>query len=316
MSSPPSIVTVTFHPAIDLTVFVEHLVPGTVHRVCRSQYQAGGKGLNVATMLALGGHAVVVSGFLGAANAAIFEQHFDRYRLRDAFVRVPGETRTGIKVVGTQRRETTDFNLQGAAPSAPQCAALVQRLLALAEPGRWFVLAGSLPTGLEPDFVADLIQRLRALGAKVAIDFSGAALAAALKAGVDLAKPNQYELAEYFGVPPHDFEALLAAARQLQGECVPQLIVSLGADGAWFLSAAGEWRTSAPTVPVVSTVGAGDALLAGYLAGLCLGASRQDCARRATVYAGSRLASLLPQIPSPAELEQGLRQVRVGAIGA
>lgn len=314
MTRLPSIVTVTFNPAIDLTVFVDHLVPGAVHRVQRSQHQAGGKGVNVATMLALGGCGVMVSGFLGAANAAIFERHFESHGLCDAFIRVHGETRTGIKVVDARVRETTDFNLPGPAPSAAQRAALVERLLALAEPGRWFVLAGSLPVGLEPDFVADLIQRLRGLGAKVAIDSSGAALAAALQVGVDLAKPNQNELAEWLGIELKDEAALLCAARQLQRERVPQLIVSLGEEGALFLSAGAELRTRAPKVQVVSTVGAGDAMLAGYLQGLLAGEDCRGCARRATVYAWSRLEALLPQLPQGAELEQRLRQVSVRPI--
>ena len=315
MIAHSSIVTVTLNPAIDFTVFVDRLVPGTVHRVSGSQHQAGGKGVNVGTMLALGGASVVVSGFVGAANASIFERHFDAHGLCDAFIRVPGETRTGIKVVDAQRRDTTDFNLPGPAPSAGQCAALVERLLALAEPGRWFVLAGSLPAGVEPAFVADLIQRLRAAGAKVAIDSSGAALAVALEAGVDLAKPNQYELAEYAGVEPNDLNVLLSASRQLQRERVPRLIVSLGAGGALFLSADAELRTHAPKVQVVSTVGAGDAMLAGYLQGVRLGASPESCARLATVYAWSRLESLLPELPQGTALEQRLRQVTVSATG-
>ena len=314
MIAHSSIVTVTLNPAIDFTVFVDRLVPGTVHRVSGSQHQAGGKGVNVGTMLALGGASVVVSGFVGAANASIFERHFDAHGLCDAFIRVPGETRTGIKVVDAQRRDTTDFNLPGPAPSAAQREALVERLLALAEPGRWFVIAGSLPAGVEPVFVAELIQRLRAAGAKVAIDSSGAALAAALQAGVDLAKPNQCELAEWLGSELQDLDAILCAARQLQRERVPRLIVSLGAEGALFLSADGELRAQAPKVQVVSTVGAGDAMLAGYLQGMRLGESPEGCARLATVYAWSRLESLLPELPPPAELGQRLQQVSVTPI--
>jgi 1-phosphofructokinase len=316
MASNPSIVTVTLNPAIDFTVFVDHLVPGAVHRVQHSRHQAGGKGVNVATMLALGGASVAVSGFLGASNAAIFEQHFDTHGLCDAFIRVPGETRTGIKVVDAQLNDTTDFNLPGPAPSAAQRADLLARLLALAQPGRWFVIAGSLPIGVEPAFVVDLIHRLRAVGAKVAIDSSGAALAAALDAGVDFAKPNQYELAEYAGIDANDPDALLSAARQLRRECVPQLIVSLGAEGALFLTADAELRAQAPQVQVVSTVGAGDALLAGYLQGVLAGDDCEGCARRATVYARSRLESLLPHLPPVEVLEQRLRQVTVRAIGA
>lgn len=312
MTTNASIVTVTLNPAIDQTVFVDQLVPSSVHRVSDSQRQAGGKGVNVATMLALGGAAeVVVSGFLGEDNAAIFEQHFSAHGLRDAFLRVSGETRTGIKIVDTRANDTTDLNMTGPAPTAEQCEALKARLVALVEPGRWFVIAGSLPGGVAPAFVGDLIRALRSAGAKVVIDSSGAALAAAVETGVDLAKPNEHELAELLGTELNGFDVILNAARQLCGERIPALIVSMGGAGALFLSKDSELLARAPEVNVVSTVGAGDALLAGYLQARQRGDSAVDCARMATVYAWSRLESLVPVLPQGDELSERLNQVHV-----
>jgi 1-phosphofructokinase len=312
MTANTSIVTVTLNPAIDQTVFVDQLVPGSVHRVTDSRRQAGGKGVNVATMLALGGtEDVVASGFLGEDNAAFFEQHFREYGLRDAFIRVPGETRTGIKIVDTRTDETTDFNLAGPRPTVGQCEALSERLLELAVPGRWFVIAGSLPVGVAPVFVGDLIRALKGAGAKVAIDSSGAALAVAVEAGVDLAKPNEHELAELLGAELNGFDAIQRAARQLCRECIPSLIVSMGGEGALFLSANSELLARAPEVDVVSTVGAGDSLLAGYLQGQLRGDSADDCARLATVYAWSRLESLTPSLPQGDALVERLCRVRI-----
>ncbi|KRP37921.1 MAG: hypothetical protein ABS34_00235 [Opitutaceae bacterium BACL24 MAG-120322-bin51] len=311
MSVKSPIVTITLNPAIDQTVFVDQLVPGSVHRVSQSRRQAGGKGVNVATMLALGGAEVVASGFLGDANATIFEQHFSEYGVRDAFIRVQGETRMGIKIVDTGINETTDLNMVGAAPTVEQCAALRSQLLELAEPGRWFLIAGSLPDGMEPRFVAELIQALRGTGAKVAVDSSGTALKAAVAAGVDLIKPNEHELAELLGVELKDFDSIVAAARRLCKEQIPNLIVSLGAQGALFQTAEAELLVRAPKLNVVSTVGAGDALLAGYLHGQQLGESLEDCARRATVYAWSRLESLVPMLPQGNKLTKRLNRISV-----
>ena len=303
------IVTITLNPAIDQTVFVDQLLPGSVHRVTRSRRQAGGKGVNVATMLALGGTRAVAAGFLGDANAEIFEQHFNDSGVQDAFIRVQGETRTGIKIVDTGTNETTDLNMAGPSPSAEQCDALLAHLLDLVAPGRWFVLAGSLPIGVTPVFVTELIQALRAAGAKVAVDSSGAALVAAVEAGVDLIKPNEHELAELLGMELNDFDSILPAARQLCRERIPNLIVSMGGEGALFLTSEGELLARAPKLNVVSTVGAGDSLLAGYLQGQLLGESLEDCARRATVYAWSRLESLVPMLPQGDELIERLAQV-------
>jgi 1-phosphofructokinase len=311
MSTSLSVVAVTFNPAIDHTVFVERLVPGTVHRANRSHRQAGGKGVNVATMLALGGARVAVSGFLGEDNPSLFEKHFRTHGLRDDFVRVAGETRTGIKIVDTTADETTDLNLPGPQPTSAQCDALLAALLRHARPGLWFVLAGSLPSGLSLDFYTTLIRTLRATGAKVAVDSSGPALAAAVAAGIDLAKPNAHELAELLGHPPADFASTLAAARTLRREKVPHLVVSLGHEGALFLTPDAELMAGAPPAQVVSTVGAGDSLLAGFLQGLLAGSAPADCARLATVYAWSRLESLVSALPAPDVLQERLARISV-----
>lgn len=311
MNTPLSVVTVTFNPAIDHTVFVDRLVPGTVHRATRSHRQAGGKGVNVATMLALGGAQVAVSGFLGEDNPSLFEKHFRAHGLRDDFVRVHGETRTGIKIVDTTADQTTDLNLSGPRPTAAQCDALLGTLLRQARPGLWFVLAGSLPAGLDLNYYTTLIRTLRATGAKIAVDSSGPALAAAVAAGIDLAKPNAHELSELLGHPPADFASTLAAARTLRRDKVPHLVVSLGHEGALFLTPEAELMAGAPPVQVVSTVGAGDSLLAGFLQGLLAGSAPADCARLATVYAWSRLESLVSALPPPEILQERLGRVTV-----
>ncbi|WPJ98174.1 1-phosphofructokinase [Coraliomargarita algicola] len=316
MNTKPSIITVTLNPAIDHSVFVDQLLPGTVHRATDSHRQAGGKGVNVATMLALGGASVAVTGFLGEDNPAIFETHFKRHALQDNFIRVPGETRTGIKIIDAQANDTTDLNLPGPAPSSAQCEGLLSTLLQQVQAGTWVVIAGSLPRGVEPAFLLELIPRLREAGAKVAIDSSGAALKAAVAAGVDLAKPNEHELAELLDAKFDDFQATLEAARKLCRERIPNLIVSLGGDGALFLTEDSELMASAPPVNVISTVGAGDSLLAGYLQGRLAGAPLEDCARRATVYAWSRLESLVSALPAPDELQQRMARVRVQTIAS
>ncbi len=311
MSTPLSVVCVTFNPAIDHTVFVERLVPGTVHRADRSHRQAGGKGVNVATMLALGGAQVAVSGFLGEDNPSLFEKHFRAHGLRDDFVRVAGETRTGIKIVDTTADETTDLNLPGPQPTAAQCDALLSSLLSHARPGLWFVLAGSLPSSVTLDYYTTLIRTLRATGARVAVDTSGPALAAAVAAGIDLAKPNAHELAELLGRAPTDFTETLAAARALRREKVPYLVVSLGHEGALFLTPDAELMAGAPPVRVVSTVGAGDSLLAGFLQGLLTGAAPADRARLASVYAWSLLESLISSLPATDILQERLARISV-----
>ncbi|MDB2310804.1 1-phosphofructokinase family hexose kinase [Opitutales bacterium] len=312
---PASIVTVTLNPAIDHTVHVDRFEPGAVNRACGSHRQSAGKGINVATMLAIGGEpGVVAAGFLGQANIALYEQHFARHRIEDACVRVAGETRTCIKIVDSNTGVTTDLNLSGLSPTPAQCQVLLRQLLELVEPERWFVISGSLPVAVEASFVADMIGSLRAKGARVAIDSSGPTLAAAIKVGVDLAKPNQYELAELLNRDLQGAESTLAAARELCPQQMPTLIVSMGEAGALFLSGDSTLMARASVTSVVSTVGAGDALLAGYLQAQQRGASFEESARLAAVYAWSRLESLVPKLPQGETLYERLQRVELTSV--
>lgn len=307
MQQAAKVVTVTLNPAIDQSVVVDELKPGEVHRVRASRRQAGGKGVNVATMLSLGGHASTVSGFLGAENTAIFETHFNRHDLEDAFVRVPGETRVGIKILD-DKAGTTDLNFPGAKIDAAARTQLRSCLLERAESGVWFVFGGSLPIGFSVEEFVDLLASLQETGAKLAVDTSGPALAAAIELGVDLIKPNEHELAGALGLADARPKTVMAAVDALSLET---MILSMGSQGALFVSGAEKVLAKPPALDVISTVGAGDSLLAGYLAGVLQGLSLEDCARSATAYAWSRLVSVEPSIPESDELQARMAAVEL-----
>ena len=304
-------ITVTLNPAIDQTIFVEDLTPGAVHRAKDSHRQAGGKGINVATMLSLYGKSVAVTGFLGASNPSIFSKHFKEYGLRDEFIRVGGETRTGIKIVDTISSETTDINLLGPSPLETQQRDLVDRIQKIAKPGMWVVLAGSLPKNVKPEYMRTLIKAVHSAGSLVAVDSSGEALATAIDAGADLVKPNVDELSEYLGEDLTEFSSAVAAAKNLHREKIPNLVVSLGGQGALFLTPDAELMAGAPKVKVISTVGAGDSMLAGVLAGISQKSSPADCARLATVFAWSRLQMLQPYLPGKDVIQRQMAQIPI-----
>lgn len=299
-ASPP-VVTVTLNPAMDQFLWVDALQPGAVHRVQRSHHQAGGKGLNVATLLALGGQPVTVSGFLGADNASIFEDHMAAHSLTDAFIRIPGATRVSLKILDAHSG-TTDLNGSGLAPDSDALARLRERLLNLAQEGAWFVFGGSLPPGMEVTDFTDLLRDLKTAGCRLAVDSSGAALRAAVDVGVELIKPNAQELAELLDLPDTEPDRLMAAVDALVQEKSLSVILSMGEQGAYFV-ADGQQRLARVPAPleVVSTVGAGDALLAGYLAGRLQALPLSDCARWATAYAWSRLSSVEPRLEQLSE---------------
>jgi 1-phosphofructokinase family hexose kinase len=311
MSDPSEIVTVTLNPAIDLTVFLDRLDVGGVNRARSQHRQAGGKGVNVSAMLGAWGLPGTATGFLGADNPELFVGLFHRHRIRDEFIRIPGETRTGIKIVSEDPRETTDLNFPGLQPTPAELRELEEKLRKLARPGRWFVLAGSLPAGLGSDFFAKTIDLLKRGGAKVAVDTSGNALKIAIDAGVDLIKPNAHELAEVLGHELADFPSCVEAARMVQREKVSHVVVSLGSGGALFVTPESALLAAAPPVKVVSTVGAGDSLLAGCLAGLVTGRPPEEVAKLGTAFAWCALEDVRRELPAAAEIQARLSRINV-----
>lgn len=314
METNPDIVTVTFNPAIDQTVFLNRFEVGTVNRVPNHHRQAGGKGINVSSMLGDYGIPSVATGFLGEENQRLFNDLFESKPITDEFIRIPGETRTGIKIVDQSSIKTTDLNFQGLAPSPSDIRKFTEKLHKLIKPGRWFVVAGSLPEGFSLDFFREMLVTIKTGGARIAADTSGEALKIAICAGADLIKPNHHELAEYLGQELPDFSSRIEAAKKIQRQKVPHVILSLGSEGALFVTPENALLAAAPPVKVVSTVGAGDSMLAGYLAGLTTGDDATDCAKLATVFAWSSLENARRQLPSHAEIQNRLSLTRVQTV--
>ncbi|MBC8125939.1 MAG: 1-phosphofructokinase family hexose kinase [Gloeobacteraceae cyanobacterium ES-bin-144] len=314
MKSIPSIVTVTLNPAIDETVFLDELRPGFVNRAECHHRQAGGKGINVSSMLAAYGIETIATGFLGIDNTLPFDEFFNNPLISDEFVRIPGECRTGIKIVTRSGSGTTDINFPGLSPSASEFLTLSKKLSDLVVPGRWFVVAGSLPSSVSPEDFGNMLRMLKSGGAKIAVDTSGPPLRAAMDCGVDLVKPNHHELDEVLRLGLTDMASRTIAALKLQRERVPYVILSMGSDGALFVSPECACMTAAPPADVVSTVGAGDSLLAGYLAAMSTGMNAMDRAALATVFAWSSLENFRREGIIPMEAETRMKRIKVTAL--
>lgn len=277
---PFDVVTVTLNPAIDRTLTVPRFTPGAVNRATHEESRAGGKGINVAAALANLGHRVAASGILGADNDAIFRALFAALRIEDACLRVPGATRLGLKVFDPEKGQTTDINLPGLIPGSEALGQIDATLQSL--PMVWCVLAGSLPPGVPVTVYADLIRRLRARGIRVALDTSGEPLRAALSAGASLLKPNRHELEQVLGHRLDSSAAVLEAARRLLDQGIAEVILSDGESGAWFVTSDAALHARPPRIDVRSTVGAGDALVAGALSAHLRGLPPAERARFAT----------------------------------
>ncbi|MEF3274418.1 MAG: 1-phosphofructokinase [Chloroflexus sp.] len=308
------IATITLNPAIDQTVFVDHFQPNTVNRARAMQRDAGGKGVNVASFLADYGLPVTVTGLLGAENPHIFERHFAAKRINDRFVRVPGATRIGVKIVDEASQQTTDINLPGSPPPPGALDALLAVIDDLTVDHEWFVLAGKLPPGVPIEFVPALVHRLRSARRAVAIDVSGPALAAGINAKPTLVKPNLDELRQIDLLTGEGITAAITAAHRINQIGVALVIVSMGAQGAIFSDGTELIQAVPPPVTIKSTVGAGDAMVAGAVAGLVEGLSLAEIARRATAFSLAALASVGAHLPPRTELIALAAKVLVTAV--
>lgn len=294
------ILTVTPNPSVDRALDLDRLEVGEVNRAHATHVHPGGKGINVARALVRHGDAaravVPTGGPDGARLAALLAEH----GVPAVPVPVAGDTRTNITLV-ERDGATTKVN----APGPRLVAAEVDALLAAVEDElvaapRWVVAAGSLPVGAGDDFFVRLAAVAGRHGVPVALDTSGPPLAQAVHAGgLALVKPNEDELAELVGRELQTVGDVVDAAREVVAQGTAAVLVSLGAHGALLVQAdAAWWAGGSPLVPL-STVGAGDSTLAGYLAG-----DGTPADRLRTAVAWGRAAVLLPgtEVPSPAHL--------------
>lgn len=265
------VVTITLNPALDLTGSIKSLAVGSVSLADKGSLHAAGKGVNVAKVLSDLGAQVTVTGFLGRDNDGLFKQLFTDMNAKDAFIRVAGATRINVKLV-EQNGQVSDINFPGVHVSAQAINEFEKGLFELAKTHQFFVLAGSLPQGISPELCASWIAKLHQMGKKVLFDSSRAALAAGLNAHPWLIKPNDEELSEFVGRELQTTESCQQAATDIATKGIENIVVSLGSKGVMWLQNSEQdtpiWRyAQPPKMQVVSTVGAGDTLVAG----LCWG---------------------------------------------
>jgi 1-phosphofructokinase len=306
------ILTLTPNPSIDRTVALDgELSRGQVHRVASVTSQAGGKGVNIsraAVTADIPSIAVVPAAKDDAFVIELLGAGIDCRPVRPA-----GDVRVNLTITEPDGT-TTKLNSPCAAVLPLHLELMAQAVLVRASSADWTVLAGSLPAGAPPEFYAELVRRLREVGGRVAVDTSEAPLRALVDAlpdsAPDLMKPNGEELASFTGGDADELEsdprATAAAARQLIERGVGAVLATLGGNGAVLVTPDGAWHATPPPTTVVSTVGAGDSSLFGYLLGDIRGLPAPERLALAVAY-GSAAAGLPgTTIPRPSQLRTEL----------
>ncbi|MBQ0879759.1 MULTISPECIES: 1-phosphofructokinase family hexose kinase [Streptomyces] len=258
------ILTVTLNTALDITYRVPGLRPHASHRVTEVTERPGGKGLNVARVLAALGHPVTVTGFAGGSTGATVRASLAGVPgVVDALVPVAGATRRTVAVVDERTGDTTQLNEPGPVVAPAEWNAFQEAYEGLLAGAAAVALCGSLPPGVPVGAYAGLVRAARAAGVPVLLDTSGEPLRRGVAARPDLIKPNADELAELTG--SHEPLRATQAARRRGARSV---VASLGAAGLLAETPEGRWRAAAPAQVRGNPTGAGDSAVAGLLSGL------------------------------------------------
>nr|WP_314401230.1 1-phosphofructokinase [uncultured Aggregatibacter sp.] len=271
-----NVATITLNAAYDLVGHLKRIELGEVNTVETLGLFPAGKGINVAKVLKDLGVDVTVGGFLGEDNQGDFVTLFDKLGLQDKFQRVPGRTRINVKITETEA-DVTDLNFLGYEISDSAWQQFVADSLAYCKSFDIVAVCGSLPRGVTPDLFADWLKQLHQAGIKVVLDSSNAALAAGLSARPWLVKPNHCELEAWVGYTLNSLEEIVSAAKKLKAQGIANVIISMGAQGSVWLSDEAVIQAQPPKCEnVVSTVGAGDSMVAGLIYGLINGLPQKD----------------------------------------
>ena len=282
------IYTVTFNPSLDYVVQVDDFAVGEINRTRTESIYPGGKGINVSLVLQNLGLPSVALGFTAGFSGAEIERLLQEAGCRCDFIAVKaGYSRINTKIISGAE---TALNGQGPQLSEAELAALFNKLRRLTQDDV-LVLAGSIPASLPDNIYEQILELLQPVGTRVVVDATGDLLLKVLKYRPFLIKPNHEELGEFFGRGPLlTEEEIIAAAQRLQQQGARNVLVSRGANGALLLDENGKLHKQAsPKGTLVNSVGAGDSMVAGFLAGY-LQTQDYDAALRLGVAAGSASA--------------------------
>jgi 1-phosphofructokinase len=308
MPTAAPIVTVTPSPALDRTLQVDRLDFGGVARVSGVREDPGGKGVNVSRVLNQFGWPTTALGFIGGSIGRRLDEELRRYGIVTDFVSVGGETRVNLSLTDGERE--LKVNEAGPPVDSRAVGALIEKVRCHARGSRAVVLAGSLPPGAGEEFYAELVEVVRQEGSRPVLDAEGAPLRLGIAARPFLVKPNLRETEVLLGRSLSTEADISQAARSLGDRGIEVVVISLGGSGALMACRGRVWMAEIPLTKTVSTVGAGDSLLAYLLMAILKGVDPASSLLRAT--AAGLASTNLPgsQLCTPTEVDRMIPLVR------
>lgn len=276
----PQILTITFNPTVDKSSTVASIKPEKKLRCTDPVYEPGGGGINVSRGLKRLGADSIALFPCGGRTGELLKELLEKEKLEILPVAVSAETRENFIVVDKSSNEQYRFGMPGDEITDEETQMLDDAIMGISPFPEIAVISGSLPEGISTEYLISLIKTLKAKNVKVILDTSGDALTEALKEGVYMVKPNLGELSKFVGKEELDNESADEAAKELIDAGKAEVVaVSMGPQGAYLVSKDETVHMPAPSVKKLSTVGAGDSMVAGIVSVLAKGGSLSEMAR-------------------------------------
>ena len=305
------VVTITANTTIDQTLFISSFQPGKTIRATQSIFSMGGKPTDVAYVLGQMAQPCLAIGFAAGIIGQRVRSTLGEVGVEVDFVEVEGESRLNVLVATEDDGQLTTITGDTLRVNRDHIAALIERLEAVLPDAACVMMGGTLPSTVPPTHFADWIVRVRAHGVPVLFDADEPSLSAGLQAQPDFIKPNRDELAHLVGIPVVTMDEVYEAGRDILTRFGTSVIVTLGSDGALAVLRDATWYIPSLDVPVVSTAGAGDAVMAGLAEAICRQEPIEMGLRRGFAYAAAVIQKPGTAQLDPREAQRLLPLVRI-----
>jgi len=308
------IYTLTLNPAVDRELTVPEMEFDAVLRASESRVDFGGKGFNVSRLLKGMGVSSTAVGFLGGRAGELLQDGLQALGIGTDFVWIPDETRTNVSIVTHSHSHYLKVNEKGPLVEPAKQQELLERIDALAQPGDWWVLAGSLPPGISNDIYAQIVRVLNKHQSMAVLDTTGESLRQGCAEKPYLVKPNVEEAKALTGLPMETPVEIAAAAAQIRKMGAQNVVISMGKAGALLQTADATWLTHSPKVKEKNPIGAGDSMVGGLVWALTQGLTLKESLGWG-VASGAATASLSgTEVGSRPLVEALFKQVRYESI--
>lgn len=308
------IVTVTMNTAIDKTVELDYFEHGGLNRIKNIILDAGGKGINVSkTIRQLGGE-TTATGFVGGSNGQAIKKVLKELGIQSDFVEIDGETRVNTKIV-EKSGIVTELNESGPEIGEEKIEELMRKLVGYAQEDTLFILAGSIPTGVPKTIYKRIIEEVHKKGAHVFVDADGELFRHSLDAKPDIMKPNRAEL-EAFVRADHKLSEteLIEIGKKFIAQGIKIVAISMGSEGAIFITNTKTWKCPGILVNAHSTVGAGDAMVAALAYGIDQKLSFEDCMKLAMAASAGAVTTIGTKPPTRKVVDELVKQVKLSPL--